>query len=368
MHQATTLYENKQNHLWAVVSFVLIGLLAIGCQKSETSKISEKAVQPVSSESTGLIQAGNITILDTRTDLTDRSRAKQNVEDTLIRYPDIGCLVGLWSYNGPAILSAVKDAKKEGKVPIVCFDEEEDRLQGISDGYIHATVVQQPYQFGYQSMRILAALARNDRSVLPANGIYEIPVQVIRKENVTEFWQNLKNLLSSKKEATATQQTQPASEGKIELAFLTNNPSDFWRIAQAGVRKAEQEFNISCEFLMPPDGTAAEQQRMVEAVIARKLQGLAISPNDAENQIDMINGACRAMNVICHDSDAPKSKRLCYVGTNNYKAGREAGKQIKAVLPNGGKIMLFVGRLDAQNAMDRRKGIIDELKGAPMPQ
>jgi ribose transport system substrate-binding protein len=82
----------------------------------------------------------------------------------------------------------------------------------------------------------------------------------------------------------------------------------------------------------------------------------------------MINRACAGMNVICHDSDAPKSKRLCYVGTNNYKAGREAGKQIKAVLPNGGKIMLFVGRLDAQNAADRRKGIIDELKGAPMPQ
>ena len=91
------------------------------------------------------IQAGNITILDTRTDLTDRARAKQNVEDTLIRYPDINCLVGLWSYNGPAILSAVKDANKQGQVPIVCFDEEEDTLQGIADGAIHATVVQPRY-------------------------------------------------------------------------------------------------------------------------------------------------------------------------------------------------------------------------------
>nr|MBA3352413.1 substrate-binding domain-containing protein [Blastocatellia bacterium] len=59
------------------------------------------------------------------------------------------------------------------------------------------------------------------------------------------------------------------------------------------------------------------------------------------------------------------SKRLAYVGTNNYKAGREAGKLIKEVIPQGGKIALFVGRMDAQNAIDRRQGIIDELSGKP---
>lgn len=152
---------------------------------------------------------------------------------------------------------------------------------------------------------------------------------------------------------------------KAQVAFVTNNPSDFWQIAQAGVRKAEAEFNASCEFLMPPNGTADDQQRMVENLIAKGVSGMAISPNDAENQIDMLNRACQVMNVICHDSDAPKSKRLCYVGTNNYTAGREAGKLIKEVLPNGGKLMIFVGRLDAQNAVERRQGIIDELSGVP---
>lgn len=309
------------------------------------------------------IQAGNITILDTRTDLTDRARAKQNVEDTLIRYPDINCLVGLWSYNGPAILSAVKDANKQGQVPIVCFDEEEDTLQGIADGAIHATVVQQPYEFGYQSVRILAALARGDKSVIPADQIFNIPVKIITKENVQQFRDNLKSLL----EQAGAQSAASGAGDQIQVAFLTNNPSDFWRIAMAGVRKAEIEFNVACDFQMPPTGTADEQQRMVETFIARKISGMAISPNDAENQIGLINQACQVMNVICHDSDAPKSNRLMYVGTNNYTAGREAGKIIKQVLPNGGKIMLFVGRMDAQNAIERRQGIIDELQGLPLP-
>ena len=69
------------------------------------------------------------------------------------------------------------------------------------------------------------------------------------------------------------------------------------------------------------------------------------------------------MNVITQDSDAPESNRVCYVGTNNYKAGVEAGKLLKQVLPDGGKIMIFVGSLDAQNAQDRRQGIIDQLSG-----
>ena len=272
--------------------------------------------------------------------------------------------MGLWSYNGPAILSAVKDANKQGQVPIVCFDEEEDTLQGIADGAIHATVVQQPYEFGYQSVRILAALARGDKSVIPADKIFNIPVKIITKDNVQQFRDNLKSLLEQADAKSAASETGD----QIQVAFLTNNPSDFWRIAMAGVRKAEAEFHVACDFQMPPTGTADEQQRMVETFIARKVSGMAISPNDAENQIDLINQACQVMNVICHDSDAPKSNRLMYVGTNNYTAGREAGKIIKQVLPGGGKIMLFVGRMDAQNAIERRQGIIDELQGLPLPQ
>lgn len=155
-----------------------------------------------------------------------------------------------------------------------------------------------------------------------------------------------------------------AASDKARVAFVTNNPSDFWQIAHAGVRKAEVEFNAACDFRMPPDGTAADQQRIVETLIAQGVSGMAISPNDAENQIELINRACKSMHVITHDSDAPKSNRKCYVGTNNYTAGREAGKLIKEVLPTGGTLCIFVGRMDALNAIERRQGIIDELRGA----
>jgi ribose transport system substrate-binding protein len=140
------------------------------------------------------LKGTNIKILDVRTDDTDRVRAKQNVADTLVKNPDIACLVGLWSYNGPAILNAVKDANKIGKVKIVTFDEENDTLQGVKDGAIEATVVQNPYEFGRQAVTLMAKKLRNENPEIPADGKVIVPTRAIDKSNVDEFWANLKKL------------------------------------------------------------------------------------------------------------------------------------------------------------------------------
>ena len=66
--------------------------------------------------------------------------------------------------------------------------------------------------------------------------------------------------------------------------------------------------------------------------------------------------------MIAADSDLPSgSKRLCYVGTNNVEAGRAAGQLVRKVLPEGGKVAIFVGRLDVQNAIERRRGVLEAL-------
>ncbi len=136
----------------------------------------------------------NIKILDVRTDDTDRGRAKQNVSDTLVKYPNIACLVGLWSYNGPAILNAVKGAGKVGKVKVVTFDQENETLQGVKDGAIEATVVQNPFEFGRQAVTLMAKKLRGEELKIPENGKFIVPTRVIDKGSVDEFWANLKKL------------------------------------------------------------------------------------------------------------------------------------------------------------------------------
>jgi ribose transport system substrate-binding protein len=140
------------------------------------------------------LQGSKVEILDLRTDDTDRVRAKSNVSDTLVKYPDVAGLVGLWSYNGPAILNAVKDAGKVGQVKIVCFDEEDETLAGVKDGAISATVVQQPYEFGYQSVLLMAKTLGGDSSVIPSNKQKIIPTLIIKQNNVAEFTAKINRL------------------------------------------------------------------------------------------------------------------------------------------------------------------------------
>jgi ribose transport system substrate-binding protein len=141
------------------------------------------------------IAGSKVEIIDIRTDNNDKIVAKSNVADALVKYPDIACCVGLWNYNGPAILNAVTDADKLGKVKIVCFDEDEETLAGVNDGYIYGTVVQQPYEFGYQSIKLLADIVNGDKSKIPPNKLIIVPTLIIKKDNVAEFTKRVHELL-----------------------------------------------------------------------------------------------------------------------------------------------------------------------------
>lgn len=166
------------------------------------------------------------------------------------------------------------------------------------------------------------------------------------------------------------QQTGPSggsgsAGGKHKLAFVTNNASDFWTIARKGTEKAAKENpNIEVEFKIPADGTAAEQQRLIDDLLSRGIHGIAISPVDPKNQTAMLNRAASQSLVVTQDSDAPDSNRSCYIGTDNVAAGRQAGELVKEALPQGGKIMVFVGVLDAANAQQRYQGLKEALAGS----
>ncbi|MCM3872469.1 MAG: sugar-binding protein, partial [Pyrinomonadaceae bacterium] len=151
----------------------------------------------------------------------------------------------------------------------------------------------------------------------------------------------------------------------LRLAFVTNNASDFWTIARKGTEKADTELNdVTVEFRIPPDGTAAEQKRLIDDLLAKGIEGIAVSPVDPDNQTQLINDTAKRALVVTQDSDAPKSDRAFYVGTDNVAAGRQAGGLIKEALPQGGKIMVFVGKLDARNAQERLQGIKETLEGS----
>ncbi len=166
--------------------------------------------------------------------------------------------------------------------------------------------------------------------------------------------------------STTSGKATGAGIGKqVNLAFVCNGVSDYWTIARKGVEQAEKENpNIQVSFQAPDQGTAAQQTQIVNDLLAKGVQGIAISPVDPTNQTELINTAAKQAVVFTQDSDAPKSNRVCYVGTDNVAAGRLGGQQLVKALPGGGNVMVFVGRIDAQNAAERYKGLQDGIKGS----
>jgi ribose transport system substrate-binding protein len=138
------------------------------------------------------IKGSKIELVDVRADDIDQTRAKRNVEDTLTAHPEINCMVGIYSYNTPRIYEALKEAGKVGQMTIIGFDEDPITLGGVKEGTIVGTVVQQPYEWGYQGMKGMAKYLEGDKSFIPAGGLIIVPTKIIDKSSVDAFWAELK--------------------------------------------------------------------------------------------------------------------------------------------------------------------------------
>ncbi|WP_244743648.1 MULTISPECIES: sugar-binding protein [unclassified Mesorhizobium] len=138
------------------------------------------------------IEGSKVELVDVRGDDIDQTRAKRNVEDALAANPDIDCMVGFYSYNTPRIYEVLKEAGKLGSITVVAFDEDPITLGGVREGSVAATVVQQPYEWGYQGMKLMAKYLEGDKSVVPADELIIVPTKIIDKANVDAFETELK--------------------------------------------------------------------------------------------------------------------------------------------------------------------------------
>src|SRR3954449_13470617 len=155
------------------------------------------------------------------------------------------------------------------------------------------------------------------------------------------------------------------AQDKKTLALVTNASADFWTIARRGTEKAASELpNYNVEFYVPAEATPAEQRRILDDLMTRGVAGISVSPINPANATETLNRIASQAVLFTTDSDAPQSKRAVYIGTDNVAAGRQVGDLIKKTLPDGGKIMLFVGNLDNNNARERVDGIKQGLTGA----
>jgi len=143
-----------------------------------------------------------------------------------------------------------------------------------------------------------------------------------------------------------------------------NNP--FFDFARDGCQKRAKELgNIECIYKGPVEHEPATQAQIIQDFVTQKVDGLAISVADVAAMTKSIEAASAAgIPVITFDADAPGSKRIAYIGTNNKEFGLALGKQLLKLRPDGGKYAMVSGGPGAKNLAERVDGVREALKGS----
>jgi ribose transport system substrate-binding protein len=131
------------------------------------------------------LKGGKYEIAATVIDGGNAANATQMIEDALKANPDIRCIVGLFSYSGPAIAKAVQEAGKKDQIKIIGFDELPEEQADVVSQVIYSSVLQDQYRCGYEAVRVLADLLRGGEQNAPLGArLTELPVLVLKPNNV----------------------------------------------------------------------------------------------------------------------------------------------------------------------------------------
>jgi ribose transport system substrate-binding protein len=146
----------------------------------------------------------------------------------------------------------------------------------------------------------------------------------------------------------------------VKLALVTWNNDAFWDPVIRGAEDAAKEWSVDLTAVRSTPEIET-QSKHVSDLLAKGVEGIAISPNNPQAQAALLNEAAAKAVLVTFDSDAPETKRRLFVGTDDYSAGALAADEVRDALPDGGSILISVGSLETVNGRDRRQGLIDAL-------
>ena len=152
-------------------------------------------------------------------------------------------------------------------------------------------------------------------------------------------------------------------ERYIFVAFNTNLP--YWQEAEAGLNDAAKQMGVKAELTGPTAFSPDEELKAFQQAVAQKPSGILVSASNPDLFKGPINAAVdQGIPVICVDADSPDSKRVLFVGTDNFRAGQESGNRMAEVL--GGKGSIVILSVPTQfNISERMRGVTEVLKKYP---
>lgn len=158
--------------------------------------------------------------------------------------------------------------------------------------------------------------------------------------------------------------TPPAARPAYKFVIVSHATAvPFFVPVRKGVEEAGRVLGVDATFTGPPDFNVARQIEFIKAAIAAGADGIGTTMPDPEAFNDVVAEALqKGVPVIAVNADAPKSKRLAYIGQGNFEAGRAMGREIVKLLPDGGEVLLTTHTAGAYNLEERLRGVQEVLR------
>ena len=154
-------------------------------------------------------------------------------------------------------------------------------------------------------------------------------------------------------------------KGKPAVVLVTSGEGPYWDPVIAGAEEAAKRHDVKLTVVRSKSDPGVQSQHIQEQ-LRRRPAGIAVSPLDPDLQSTVLADVAANTTLVTFDSDSPVSRRLCFVGTDNYAAGRLLGEAVKAAVPEGGEVIFSLGFPHKDNTQRRRQGVIDELLDRPV--
>ena len=156
----------------------------------------------------------------------------------------------------------------------------------------------------------------------------------------------------------------PAAHAELTIAYITNgNTNEGWTLINGGAADAGKKAGVKFIQLAAERGELSKQLAIVEDMITRHVDAIAIAPVDSAGIAPAVNRALAAgIPVVAVDTGITGAKITSYVATDNIKAANVQGNWAVDQLKDGDKVVYVTGDHGQSTGQERKKGFIDALK------
>ncbi len=290
-------------------------------------------------------------------DKEDSATALEQATASLIAHPDLAGAFGVYAYNGPAWAKAVKEQGRVGEVKIVCFDATTEHINFVKEGVIDVLVAQREYFQGYKSVELLTLMAQKGIEEgmaeygVPESKIVDTGVDVVTKSTLAAYAYTLDEL------GIPREWELPS----YTIAMVVKNLGNpFFEASKKGGEEVGQRLNSEFIFQGPATPTAEGQIEIIDALIAQKVDVIAITANDPDALVPVCKKAMDAgIKVVTWDSAVAPEGRQIFVNQADMEAiGRIEVQMLAEMIDYEGQIAI----LSAASTMANQNTWIEWMK------